>query len=143
MAKMLRLLVVLILVGAAGGAIYAFVGDRGGKQNGLTLIEAELGDITEKALAVGQIEPRERFQVKSKISGIVAHCFVEVGDVVRAGDPLFEIAPDPTPQELLNVDHRVRSADASFDKARADYDRGIELHEEGLLSKGDLDAGKA
>jgi HlyD family secretion protein len=140
MGKLLRLLLVLIVVGAAGGAIYAFVGSRGGEENGLTLIEAELGDITEKALAVGQIEPRERFQVKSKISGIVVRCFVEVGDTVRAGDPLFEIAPDPTPQELLNVDHRVRSADASFAKARADFDRGMELHEEGLLSKGDLDA---
>ena len=140
MGKLLRLLLVLIVVGAAGGAIYAFVGKGGGEENGLTLIEAELGDITEKALAVGQIEPRERFQVKSKISGIVARCYVEVGDVVRAGDPLFEIAPDPTPQELLNVDHRVRSADASFGKARADYERGLELHEEGLLSKGDLDA---
>ncbi len=140
MGKLLKLLFVLIIVGAAGGAIYAFVGKGGGEENGLTLIEAELGDITEKALAVGQIEPRERFQVKSKISGIVARCYVEVGDVVRAGDPLFEIAPDPTPQELLNVDHRVRSADASFGKARADYERGLELHEEGLLSKGDLDA---
>ena len=140
MGKLLRLFVVLILVGAAGGAIYAFVGNRGGEVNGLTLVEAEFGDITEKALAVGQIEPRERFQVKSKISGIVVRCFVEVGDTVQAGDPLFEIAPDPTPQELLNVDHRVRSADASFDKARADYDRGLELHDVGLLSKGDLDA---
>lgn len=140
MGKLLKMLLVVILVGAAGGAIYAFVGNQGGEENGLTLIEAELGDITEKALAVGQIEPRERFQVKSKISGIVVRCFVEVGDTVRAGDPLFEIAPDPTPQELLNVDHRVRSADASYDKARADYERGLELHEEGLLSKGDLDA---
>lgn len=140
MGKLLKLLFVLILVGAAGGAIYAFVGNQNGEENGFTTVEAELGDITEKALAVGQIEPRERFQVKSKISGIVARCFVEVGDVVRAGDPLFEIAPDPTPQELLNVDHRVRSAEASFGKAKADYDRGIELHEEGLLSKGDLDA---
>jgi len=140
MGKLLRLLLILIVVGAAGGAIYAFVGNGGGEETGFTLIEAELGDITEKALAVGQIEPRERFQVKSKISGIVARCYVEVGDVVRAGDPLFEIAPDPTPQELLNVDHRVRSADASFGKARADYERGLELHEEGLLSKGDLDA---
>jgi len=140
MGKLLKLLFVLIIVGAAGGAIYAFVGKGGAEENGLTLIEADLGDITEKALAVGQIEPRERFQVKSKISGIVVRCFVEVGDVVRAGDPLFEIAPDPTPQELLNVDHRVRSADASFGKARADYERGLELHEEGLLSKGDLDA---
>ena len=140
MGKLLRLLLVLIVVGGIGGAIYAFVGKSGGDESGLTLVEAELGDITEKALAVGQIEPRERFQVKSKISGIVTRCFVDVGDTVHAGDPLFEIAPDPTPQELLSVDHRVRSAQASFGKAEADYRRGLELHEEGLLSKGDLDA---
>jgi HlyD family secretion protein len=140
MGKLLKMLIIVILIGAAGGVIYGFVGKNGGEESGFATIEAELGDITEKALAVGQIEPRERFQVKSKISGIVARCFVEVGDVVRAGDPLFEIAPDPTPQELLNVDHRVRSAEASFDKARADFERGKELHEDGLLSKGDLDA---
>jgi HlyD family secretion protein len=140
MGKLLRLLLVLIVVGGVGGAIYAFVGKGGGEENGLTLIEAELGDITEKALAVGQIEPRERFQVKSKISGIVARCYVEVGDTVRAGDPLFEVAPDPTPQELLNVDHGVRSSEASFLKAEGDFRRGQELFDDGLTSKGDLDA---
>jgi HlyD family secretion protein len=140
MAKVLRLLVIIVVVAGAAGGIYAWVGSRSTDGDGNTLVEAEIGSITEKALAVGQIEPREKFQVKSKISGIVARCFVEVGDRVEKGDPLFEIAPDPTPQELLNVDHRVRSSEASFLKAKADYERGRELHEEGLMSKGDLDA---
>jgi HlyD family secretion protein len=87
-----------------------------------------------------QIEPRERVQVKSKISGIVRRCLVEVGDQVRVGDPLFEIAPDPTPQELVVVDHSLRSATASFDKAKADYERGQALVAQGLLSGGGLDA---
>jgi HlyD family secretion protein len=140
MAKVLRLLVIVVIVAGAAGAIYAWVGSHSMDENGNTLVEAEIGSITEKALAVGQIEPRERFQVKSKISGIVARCFVEVGDSVQAGDALFEIAPDPTPQELLNVSHRVHSSEASFMKAKADYERGVELHEDGLMSKGDLDA---
>ncbi len=140
MAKVLRLLVIAVVVAGVAGGIYAWVGSRGGDENGNVLVEAEIGSITEKALAVGQIEPRERFQIKSKISGIVKRCFVEVGDEVSAGDALFEIAPDPTPQELLNVDHRVRSSEASFQKARADYERGRELHEEGLMAKGELDA---
>jgi len=140
MAKILRLLAIGVVVAGAAGAIYAWVGTRADDDSGLTTVEAEIGAITEKALAVGQIEPRERFQIKSKISGIVERCFVEVGDEVNAGDALFEIAPDPTPQELLNVDHRVRSAEATFLKARADFERGRELHEDGLMSKGDLDA---
>ncbi len=140
MAKVLRLLVIVIVLAGVAGGIYAWVGSRGADEDGNTLIAAEIGSITEKALAVGQIEPREKFQVKSKISGIVKRCFVEVGDTVRAGDPLFEIAPDPTPQELLNVDHGVQASEASFLKAKADYERGVELLNDGLMSKGDLDA---
>jgi HlyD family secretion protein len=140
MGKVIRLFFVVVVVVGAAGAIYAWVDSRKNTGPGFTLVEAEIGSITEKALAVGQIEPRERFQVKSKISGIVGRCFVEVGDQVRAGDPLFEITPDPTPQELLNVDHRLRSAEASFGKAKADFERGKQLHNDGLLSKGDLDA---
>jgi HlyD family secretion protein len=140
MKKVVRLLAILIAVAGGVGGIYAWVGTQNGDENGFKLIEAEIGSITEKALAVGQIQPREKFQVKSKISGIVRRCFVEVGDEVQAGDILFEIAPDPTPQELLAVDHGLRSAQASYDKAKADFARGLELHEDGLMSKGDLDA---
>jgi len=140
MGKIIKLFVILVIVASATGAIYAWVGKASNNDNGLTLVAAELGDITEKALAVGQIEPRERFQVKSKISGVVRRCLVEVGDEVRTGDPLFEIAPDPTPQELLNVDHRLRSAGASYEKATADYERAKTLHAQGLMSKGELDA---
>jgi HlyD family secretion protein len=139
MGRVVRLLVVLAVVAAATGAIYAWVGSRHTGQ-GLTLVDAELSSITERALAVGQIEPRERVQVKSKISGIVRRCLVEVGDQVRPSDPLFEIAPDPTPQELVVVDHGLRSASASFDKAKADYERGQALVAQGLLSSGGLDA---
>ncbi|MCU0233821.1 MAG: efflux RND transporter periplasmic adaptor subunit [Thermoanaerobaculales bacterium] len=140
MRKVMRLLALAVVVAGAAGAIYAWVGSRDDNGSGITLVEAEIGSITEKALAVGQIEPRERFQVKSKISGIVHRCYAEVGDQVRAGDALFEIAPDPTPQELLNVDHSVRSSEASFLKARGDFERGQELYTDGLMSKGDLDA---
>jgi len=140
MRKVIKLLAILVFIVGAGGAIYAWMGSRATDENGFKLVEAELGSITEKALAVGQIEPRERFQVKSKVSGIVKRTLVEVGDRVSAGDPLFEIAPDPTPRELLNVDHGLRSAEASHSKAQADLERGKKLHVDGLLSKGDLDA---
>jgi len=140
MGKILKWLIILAVVAGVAGAIYAWVGSQRTAGPGFTLVEAKLGSITEKALAVGRIEPRDKFQVKSKISGIVRRCYVEVGDVVKAGDSLFEIAPDPTPQELLNVDHQVRSAQASYAKAKADYERGKALNQQGLLSKGDLDA---
>ena len=109
MAKVLRLLVIVVVLAGAAGGIYAWVGSRGTDENGNTLIEAEIGSITEKALAVGQIEPRDQFQVKSKISGIVKRCLVEVGDEVATGDALFEIAPDPTPPNTADFGTRQSS----------------------------------
>jgi len=140
MGKILKLLLVVVIIGGATAFAYSFFSKRNNGAPGFTLIEAERGDITEKALAVGSIDPREQFQVKSKVSGIVRRCYVEVGDRVVSGNPLFEVAPDPTPQELLNVDHRLRSAHARLDKAEADFERGRKLHKDGLMSKGDLDA---
>ncbi len=139
MGKILKLLVTVAIIGGAAAVVYGYISKKNDTGPGFTLIEAERGDITEKALAVGKIDPREQFQVKSKISGIVSRCFVEVGDQVVSGDALFEISPDPTPQELLNVDHRLRSAQTRFDKAEADFERGRQLHEDGLMSKGDID----
>ncbi len=133
-----RLMVLVVLAGVAYGA-YARVQAGKAADPAWTTVKVVRGDLTEKALAVGQIEPRNEVRVKSKISGIVKRCLVQVGDTVRRGDPLFEIAPDPTPRELLDVDNRVRQAEASFEKARAAFQRGRALLGKGLLSEGDLD----
>jgi HlyD family secretion protein len=139
MARLFKILLILLAVGLVAAAIYGWARNRKG-DDGFKLVEVTKGSITEKALAVGQIEPRVKFAVKSKISGIVKQCYVEVGDTVKPGDPLFEIAPDPTPHELIDVDRTQESAKASFVRAKADYERIQQLYKDGVVSKGDLDA---
>jgi len=139
MAKLVRRVLILMMLGVAGYGAYAGLMVKRHEKPAWTTVKVSRGDITEKALAVGQIEPRDQIHVKSKISGIVKRCFVEVGDPVKRNDPLFEIAPDPTPQQLLNVDNRLRQAEATFAKAKADYERGRPLNSRGLLAEGDLD----
>src|SRR5207247_1740258 len=92
------------------------------------------------AVAVGQIQPRQKFAVKSKISGIVRRALVQVGDHVNEGDPLFEIGPDPTPIEVTEVDRQVDSANASFQKAEIDFQRALDLSRSGVTAKSDVDA---
>ncbi|MBP7148198.1 MAG: efflux RND transporter periplasmic adaptor subunit [Acidobacteria bacterium] len=141
MARLVRLLLVLFVVGGAVVGGYAWL-KRGGGEPGYKEVEVTLGSITDKAVAVGQITPRVEYRVKSKISGIVKTCFVEVGDHVRAGDPLFEIAPDPTPAELVEVERQLQSAETGFARAEADYARVKQLSSEGILARGDLDASR-
>ena len=132
----ITLLTLVILVGAA---VVVYAMSRGKRPDGLKEVDVTTGSIVEKAVAVGQIQPRQKFSVKSKISGIVAKALVEVGDTVRAGDALFEIAPDPTPMEVTEVDRQVDSAAASYKRAEVDYQRSQQLSTSGVLPKSDLD----
>lgn len=139
MRKLAKVLLMLVVLAGVSAGLYAWARSSRNDANGLKEVEVTTGSITEKAVAVGQVEPRQKFEVKSKISGIVKQTFVEVGDTVRPGDPLFEILPDPTPMELSEVDRRVESAAASYQRAKSEYDRALELAQKGVLPRSDLD----
>jgi HlyD family secretion protein len=142
MSRLAKVLLLLIVLAAGTVAVYAYVRNGNKDGNGFKEVEVTTGTIVEKAVAVGQIQPRQKFQVKSKISGIVRRAMVQVGDTVRAGDPLFEIAPDPTPLEVTEVDRRVESAQATFRRAEGDYQRAVELAKSGVLPKSDTEQKK-
>jgi HlyD family secretion protein len=142
MARVIRILVLLLVIsgGVVGG--YFWLQAREPDNGGLELVSVTRGAITEKAVAVGQIEPRLKFHVKSKIPGIVRRCMVEVGDRVEPGDPLFEIVPDPTPIELVEAERRLDSARSAFARARSEWNRKSELARQGILSSNELDTAK-
>ncbi len=110
-----------------------------GKENGIRMIKVQRGDIIEKALAIGRIEPRKEVAVKSKISGIVKKLYVEVGDEVEEGQPLLEIRPDPTPLEFAEAKRNVEIALVNLERAANEYDRMKKLLAENLISKKEFD----
>lgn len=142
MSRLGKILILLIVLALISVGVYAFTRNSQKKDGGLKEVEVTQGTIVEKAVAVGQIQPRQKFQVKSKISGIVRRALVQVGDTVKTGDPLFEIAPDPTPLEVSEVDRRVESATASFRRAESDFQRSNELAASGVLPRSDVDQKK-
>lgn len=111
-----------------------------GKDNGIKMIKVQKGDIVEKALAIGRIEPTKEIAVKSKISGIVNTVFVEVGDVVKKGQPLLEIKPDPTPLEFAEAKRNVEIAKVTLEKAENEYGRMKKLLQDNLVSEQEYDA---
>ena len=134
MARLFRVLLTFLIVAAVAVGGYFWLQKRGQEEDPYKLVEVERGSITEKAIAVGQIEPRLKFEVKSKISGIVKRCAVEVGDRVEPGDPLFEIVPDPTPTELVEAQSRVDAANSAYKRAEANWKRSSELAEQGIIA---------
>jgi HlyD family secretion protein len=140
MRKLWKVLVILVVLALGSAGVYAWSRNGRGDANGLKEVVVTDGSIVEKAVAVGQIQPRQKFQVKSKISGIVRHALIQVGDTVKTGDPLFEIAPDPTPLEVTEVDRQVESMQASFNRAQSEYNRAVELSRSGVMPKSESDS---
>ncbi len=140
MSKPMRVVVGTVVVGMAAVGILLWARNAAAKEDGLKTVEVTRGTIVDKALAVGQIVPDQEIQVKSQISGLVKTCYVEVGDRVEAGQPLFSITPDPTPLELADAERAVELAQVGYDRSQQDLERSHSLWSGGIVAKDQFDA---
>lgn len=132
MVKKIFVLASIIIV--VGLVLFFAIDGSANKDDDYKLVEVERGSIIDKALAVGKIEPKQEISVKSKIPGIVRKSFVEVGDKVKKGDPLFDIAPDPTPIEYAEASRQVEINQVSFNSAQREVNRSRSLLDKSLIS---------
>jgi len=131
-----KILIALVAV-AAVASIVLLKGknNAAAKANEIKMVKVQRGNIVEKALAIGRIEPKKEIAVKSKISGIVKTVSVEVGDTVRPGQPLIEIRPDPTPLEFAEAKRNVEIAEVAASTAAAEFDRSERLFQAKIVSQ--------
>jgi len=137
---MKKKIVIPIVVLAAAGAAYVLLSDGKKKDEGLKFVPAKRGDIAERALAVGTLEPEQEIKVKSTIPGIVSRVLFKVGDTMTKDSPLFEISPNPTPLEYVEARRGMEVADVSRAKIQVERDRNAELIQSKLISQSQMDA---
>ena len=118
---------VLALVAAA---FVLFSGSKNSDDGSLPKVKVQKGNIVEKAMAVGTIEPENEISIKSKVSGVVKKIYADAGTFVKAGQPLLEVKPDPTPIELADAKRQVQLA--QNDVNNVDKDK---VRQESLLKK--------
>lgn len=135
-----KIVITVMVVGVVGAAAYLFATDGTASTEDQNQTFAVVrGEIIDKALAVGRIEPRRQVSVKSKVAGLVRRKFVEVGDRVSIGDPLFDIAPDPTPVEFAEAKRQVELAEVSFASAKRIRERAVLMLEKDAIPKQELE----
>lgn len=128
--------VILVAAGLLLIALLGFVatGSSNNDEPEFKTVEVIKANIVDKALAVGEIVPRQEVQVKSRISGIVKVLNSEVGDRVKAGEPLMIISPNPTPLEYAEAKRGVELSAVDLDNARKVSKRYLGLYEKKLIS---------
>ncbi len=115
-------------------ALVFILGSKDGSESALPVVKVSRGDIIDKALAVGTIEPENEISVKSKVSGVVNKIFADAGTYVKAGQPLLEVRPDPTPLELADAKRNAELAQVEVGTMKKEKARQEVLVEKGLIS---------
>ncbi|MDF1545717.1 MAG: efflux RND transporter periplasmic adaptor subunit, partial [bacterium] len=138
-----KILAIGSIVIVVGLVLFFAIDGSAKKEDTLRTVEVERGSIVDKALAVGRIEPKMEIEVKSKIPGIVRKIYVEIGDYVEVGDPLLDVAPDPTPLEFAEAKRQVEIYQVVFDNAKRELDRAQTLSDRKLISSQELEDKKA
>jgi len=128
---------VLVLVAAA---FLIFGGSKKSEEDALPTVKVVKGDIIDKALAVGTIEPENEISVKSKVSGVVGRIFADAGSWVKAGQPLLEVKPDPTPLELADAKRQVQLSEVEVDNLTKERVRQESLAEKKLIADKDYES---
>jgi HlyD family secretion protein len=140
MSRIAKVVVGVVVLGVVVGGGLAVRGGNGGAEEGLPSVEVGRADLVDRALAIGTIEPEVEIGVKSKVSGVVRRRFAEVGDFVRAGDPLLEIRPDPTPLELVEARRQIELRQIEVENATRELERLRALVDQGLVSRQEFES---
>ncbi len=121
-------------VGVLGAAFLLFGGSNSSEQTGPAKVKVTRENIVEKALAVGTIEPENEISVKSKVSGVVKTIFADAGSYIKAGQPLLEVKPDPTPLELADAKRQVQLHEVEIENLKKDSVRQESMLRKNLIS---------
>jgi HlyD family secretion protein len=129
--KIFIITIILVAIVVTGLLVFGGSKDTGGT---LAKVKVQRGNIVEKALAVGTIEPENEISIKSKVSGVVKRIFADAGTFVKAGQPLLEVRPDPTPIELADAKRQVQLAEVETDNMKKNMVRQQSLIDKHLIS---------
>lgn len=115
-----------------------------------------LGDVVEKVLATGTVQPLLEVSVGAQVNGRVTHVFVDFNSVVKQGDVLAEIDPliyttqvnaqaanvASQRAQLAQAQATSASMKAQMETARVSLERTQRLYDSNLASRSDLDTAR-
>jgi HlyD family secretion protein len=111
--------------------------------------QPSMGDVAEKVQATGAVQPVLQVNVGAQVNGRIAKVYVDFNSEVKKGDVLAEIDPIQYGAQVNQVSAQVLAQKASLESAKANhtaaklaFERTERLYQQGLASKGELDAAR-
>ena len=115
MKKLVPALAVALMLAACGGAPQQ--PQPGPPQVGFVVVQPQPVTLTTEL--PGRTSPYETSEVRPQVSGLVLARLFQEGDVVRAGQPLYRIDPQPYEAQVASARAAVTRARAAIASSRA------------------------
>lgn len=96
-------------------------------------------DVASPILATGEVHADKITEIKPRVDGVIDAVFVEVGDRVAAGQPLFRTRQADYRNRLAEHEQALALAQAELKQASGDLDRAASLRGKGVVSQGRMD----
>jgi HlyD family secretion protein len=97
-------------------------------------------EIIKSTVATGSVVPRKEIMIKPQVSGIVEELYVEAGDMIKKGELIARIKIIPDMVSLNNAQSRLNRAKINFEDSKRQYERQLDLLEQGVIAKADFEA---
>jgi multidrug efflux system membrane fusion protein len=86
----------------------------------------------------GRLEAVDRVQLRPRVAGSIQSVHFQEGGLVKAGDLLFRMDPEPYQAAVSQAEGLVASAQARLELANTEFERGKTLAGNSTISKSDL-----
>lgn len=130
----------LVILGLALVVVLYLMFGRTPKQLQMTTKAAEEGRVEITVMATGTLEPVDKVDVGTQVSGIVEEIYVDFNSVVRKGDRLATLDRKTLLERVTQEKASVVSAEADLTYAQSSYDRTKALFDADAATKVDLES---
>ena len=91
---------------------------------------------------IATVEPVHQLVARARIGGTIASLDVKEGDSAAAGAQIAVVADPKLVLEMQGLNSRIQSLQSQRDKAKADFDRAVELQRRGVSTQVQVDAAR-
>ncbi|MFN3231138.1 MAG: efflux RND transporter periplasmic adaptor subunit [Alphaproteobacteria bacterium] len=97
-------------------------------------------EVVDRILATGEVHADKTTEIKPRVNGVIDAIYVDVGDSVSAGAPLFRTRQSDFRTRVMQLEQGQILAQAELQQARQELERATQLKEKGVVSQGRMDA---
>ncbi|WP_346858854.1 efflux RND transporter periplasmic adaptor subunit [uncultured Draconibacterium sp.] len=134
MKKVVRILGIVILVGAFGGTLFFLYNKSKKKVDVFENKNPFYSEVVMKTVATGSVVPRFEIEIVPQVSGIIDELYVEAGDKITKGQVVARIKIIPDMVTLNSAETRLNRARINYEDAQIDYDRQQKLFDKEVIS---------